>query len=272
MPRLPRVSRPARYRRSAAADCLPRALSSIYAKDLRPVKWHDPVASSALVPLPVSTDVLSSSPPTSSAIAPNEPLKMRLIRRPQITTLAFPRSRTWPSEATPPLRAPWDFTPDAPAFAKFMLASPDYLRDELDGDLRELERELDTLLRWGEGEMGVLFVQAAMDNVREARARTQDLKTQWVMTARKRALRELVEIGTRDGTAVLGVEVAVGAETSSSEVEDDFPESLGGGSRRPSELSSAAPPFVPPPPPGSAQQTKVRPQRKNVNPPTPLDV
>ncbi|KAK4692822.1 hypothetical protein P7C70_g9050, partial [Phenoliferia sp. Uapishka_3] len=204
---------------------------------------------------------------------------MRLIRRPQITTLAFPRSRTWPSEAIPPLRAPWDFTPDALTFAKFILASPDYMCSELDGDLRELERELDNLLRYGGGEeMGVLFCQAAMDRVREEKESTKAFKTQWVMTARKKALRELVELGEKVGKAVVSKELGVGAETSSSEVEEDFPESLGGGAaavRRPGELSSTAQAFVPTPTPGGgglgAPIPKSRPQRKNVNPPPPLD-
>ena len=49
-------------------------------------------------------------------------IRMRLVQRPQITTLALPRSPTWPSEEVPINEAPWHFIPNVLSFSKFMLA------------------------------------------------------------------------------------------------------------------------------------------------------
>ncbi|GAA6008726.1 hypothetical protein JCM10207_001699 [Rhodosporidiobolus poonsookiae] len=204
---------------------------SIYAKDLKSVKWFDPVAGSSSLPSstsassgppsshpaprpsaplePLDTDLAralelsrldaaasppSTSTPTSSPRA--ERLTMRLVRRPQLTTLALPRSASWPSDAVPPLRAPWQFTPDAFAYAKFMLGEPAYMRDELLRERRELESELAMLRRFGgtEDELGTVFVEQAIAKVDEQVAMVELLKTTQVMTARKRALRDLEEL------------------------------------------------------------------------------
>jgi hypothetical protein len=55
---------------------------------------------------------------------PGSTLRMRLMQRPQITTLALPRSHTWPSDLLPPHQAPFHFLPDVYTYAKFMLATP----------------------------------------------------------------------------------------------------------------------------------------------------
>ncbi len=89
-------------------------------------------------------------------------LRMRLIQRPQITTLALPRSTTWPSEALPQHQAPWHFLPDVMSFSKFMLATKDYMIEELQRDMRELEMELINLTG---DELGKSFVEAAMRHV-----------------------------------------------------------------------------------------------------------
>lgn len=257
--------------------------SSIYAKDLKSVKWHDPLAATAFSSLSLLPTDLYSHPTSfyTDAHLPTEPLKMRLIRRPQLSTLALPRSSTWPSEAVPPLRAPWQFTPDAMAFAKFMLGAPDYMKAELEGDLKELEAEVATLQRWGmkggtDEEIGVVFVKAAMEKVKEQLEKVVEMKTHSVMTARKQALRELQAVEDAVGKHLLAPELPLFSETSSSEVEEDVPteflasRSAGGGSI--GALSSSAAPFTPggttglPTPPTTIN--KARPQRKNVNPPT----
>ncbi|KAM0746132.1 hypothetical protein T439DRAFT_330104 [Meredithblackwellia eburnea MCA 4105] len=174
---------------------------SVYAKDLRPVKWHDPYAASLIIPQPSSSSepILIPTPPTSSSTStPLPKLKMRLIRRPQLTTLALPRSPTWPSEAVPPLLAPWEFTPDALTYSKFVLGSPDYYKGELEAELRELGRELKALGGGPDGEIGAVFVNAAMEDVRNMLVKVSDMKTQWVMTVRKRAVRELEAVEGRD--------------------------------------------------------------------------
>ncbi|TYJ56329.1 hypothetical protein B9479_003021 [Cryptococcus floricola] len=89
-------------------------------------------------------------------------LHMRLIQRPQMTTLALPSSPTWPSDAVPPHTAPWYFLPDIITYSRYMLATSDYMMHELSRELGELRREWD-LLRGDE--LGRVFVRAAMDKV-----------------------------------------------------------------------------------------------------------
>ena len=268
--------------------------SAIYAKDLKTVKWFDP-ASTATPP----SATPSPAPPLdpflllSEQKAPPEPLTMRLIRRPQITTLALPRSETWPSEAIPPHRTPWDFTPDVYTFAKFMLGSPDYIRQELEANLVELNKEIATLKRWAgsskatDEELGIVFVRSAIKKVGEQLEKALELKTNFVMTARKMALRELKEIEDQMGRMGIRARIPV-IETSSSEVEEDkstpldflhsMRPGIGGGglsfnapSFEPSSISSssdspfstmAASPTILP---------KSRPQKRNVNPPPPTE-
>jgi hypothetical protein len=119
---------------------------------------------------------------------------MRLVERPQITTLALPRSATWPSEAIPPHAAPWHFAPDVSTFAKFMLASPEYMVDELDRDLSELQRELVSGVH---DDLGAMFVQKAMTKIKEQKEKALLLKTQPVLAAREQAKLDLERITGR---------------------------------------------------------------------------
>ena len=93
---------------------------------------------------------------------PGHRVEMRLVQRPQMTTLALPTSSTWPSEAIPPHTAPWYFLPDILAFSRFMLASPEYMLSELERELQELKAEWD-LLRGDD--LGRDFVRAAKEKV-----------------------------------------------------------------------------------------------------------
>ena len=308
MPSLSRVSTVKVNISTIHTDCLP-AHSSIYAKDLKSVKWYDPVgaqplSSSTATPIPSSSydDDLAKALALSSLEAQGsrtsdsprqEKLKMRLVRRPQITTLALPRSSTWPSDAVPPLRAPWQFTPDAFAYAKFMLGAPDYMKDELTAQKEELQREIATLRRWGrrgatDEELGIAFVDAAARRVDDQLTKVEGLKTTSVMTARKKALREIHEEQEKKGKAAEAAELPLVTDTSSSEVEQEpegneptAPEQVDTttarseevpidflGSRNPTSLSSNAPAFVPsmlnPP-------KKLPHQRRNVLPPPQAD-
>lgn len=203
---------------------------------------------------------------------------MRLIRRPQISTLALPRSSTWPSEAVPPLRAPWQFTPDAAAYAKFMLAPPEYMKAELEGNLQELEQEIATLRRWGvkggtDEELGIVFVQTAIRKVEEQLEKTELLKSHMVMTARKKSLRELAEVQEKAGQDKRDHHsLPVVSETSSSEVEAEM-DSETHSTEAPLEflgartgLSGNAPAFTPGSIAAANANAKSRSQRRNVNP------
>ncbi|KAK4051872.1 hypothetical protein OIV83_002577 [Microbotryomycetes sp. JL201] len=256
----------------------PVCWDSVYAKDLKAVRWHSPVEAAAAVDVPGQPEgaaQLSTSPPQGRPATNKETLKMRLIRRPQISTLALPRSPTWPSDAVPALRAPWQFTPDALTYAKFILAPPDYLKAELETNLRDLQQEVTNLRRWGaagatDDELGIVFVRAAIQKVREQIEEVELLKTSHVMTARKKALRELQAVQDQAGRdARQQMDLPLVSETSSSEVEievevgEEPSEFLGA-----RQLSSAAPAFVPNLPP-QLVNGKGRPSRKNVNPRAP---
>ncbi|RXK39055.1 hypothetical protein M231_03679 [Tremella mesenterica] len=135
--------------------------------------------------LPVGADVSSSiEPPQEGTVGDMNPseqhlpsctddlhvansprgnlIHMRLIQRPQMTTMALPSSLTWPSESLPPLTAPWYFLPDVLAYSRFMLASPEYMLGELQRELDELQAEWD-LLRGDE--LGRDFVRVAREKV-----------------------------------------------------------------------------------------------------------
>lgn len=84
-------------------------------------------------------------------------IDMALIQRSNHSTLAFPVSDTWPlppnviynyiKQDTPLI--PWHFMPSAMEFARFMLASPDYLEAEYGRDCIELKEALSDAKGWG---------------------------------------------------------------------------------------------------------------------------
>ncbi|KAG8893008.1 hypothetical protein FRB99_002300 [Tulasnella sp. 403] len=95
---------------------------------------------------------------------PGSIVKMRLMERPHITTMALPRSATWPSDLIPPHQAPFHFLPDVGTFAKFMLATPEYLVENLTQELDQLEQE-SKVLETFQDELGLSFVRAAKEKV-----------------------------------------------------------------------------------------------------------
>ena len=106
------------------------------------------------------------------------------MQRPQITTLALPRSSTWPSDLLPPHQAPFHFLPDVLAFAKFMLATPSDLIQDLSKDLDDLATERRLLAGMGD-ELGAVFIDAADAKVRHQVEKAAALDTPY--------LREVVE-------------------------------------------------------------------------------
>ncbi|KAI9316630.1 hypothetical protein BX666DRAFT_179134 [Dichotomocladium elegans] len=123
---------------------------------------------------------------TSSAthIQSGDELDMTLVQRESGSTLAFPLSATWPlSEdmvrayyAEAPVM-PWQFTPDAMHFARFMLASPDYLEAEFSRDKLELEDGMKEAKEWRSTE-DIPFIDKAQSLVQDAidRAKRQRSK------------------------------------------------------------------------------------------------
>lgn len=123
-------------------------------------------------------------------------LEMRLMERPQITTLALPRSPTWPSDALAPHQAPFHFMPDVFGFAKFMLATSDYMVIELSRELDEVEVERRTLERLGDT-LSVGFIDAACEKIRRQISKAVALDTPLLRQAELRARMEVEELNVR---------------------------------------------------------------------------
>ncbi len=146
----------------------PICFDSVNERQLKAVKWLDEVpAAEGLDDMSIgesssltSLDCDPFATPRSGAT-----LRMRLMQRPQITTLALPRSSTWPSDLLPPHQAPFHFLPDVLAFAKFMLATPSDLIQDLSKDLDDLATERRLLAGMGD-ELGAVFIDAADAKVR----------------------------------------------------------------------------------------------------------
>ncbi|CAK9784467.1 hypothetical protein CC85DRAFT_273043 [Cutaneotrichosporon oleaginosum] len=98
-------------------------------------------------------------------------IHMRLLHRPQMTTLALPATATWPSDAIPPISAPWYFLPDVLTYSRFALASPEYMEAELKRELEELRHEHNLLVG---DELGRAFVKAAREKVEKQLHKVQD--------------------------------------------------------------------------------------------------
>lgn len=157
----------------------PICFDSVNERQLKSVKWYDG---------PSSVEEEDDSPPRASSSSasldsaamatprPGSTLRMRLMQRPQITTLALPRSPTWPSDLLPPHQAPFYFLPDIYVFAKFMLATSSYLVADLTKDLEDLAVER-RMLASMKDDLGVSFVDAADAKVRHQIDKAQALET-----------------------------------------------------------------------------------------------
>jgi len=121
---------------------------------------------------------------------------MCLIERPQITTLALPRSPTWPSELLPLHQAPFHFLPDVYQFSKFMLATPSYLVSDLTHDLEELTAER-RLLAGMKDDLGVSFIDGAVTKIQQQIARATALNTPMLRGQIERAYKDKLELEER---------------------------------------------------------------------------
>ena len=118
------------------------------------------------------------------------------MQRPQITTLALPRSSTWPSDLLPPHQAPFHFLPDVYTYAKFMLATPSYLIENLTRDLSELGSERGTLSELGD-ELGIAYCDAVEQRLNTQIAEANALDTDTLHAAIDRAVQLELDIATR---------------------------------------------------------------------------
>ena len=155
----------------------PVCFDSVNENHLKAVKWLD----EPLVVEETEEKVAESSSSTAAleldTFRPGSSLRMRLMQRPQITTLALPRSATWPSELMPPHQAPFHFLPDVFEFAKFMLATPDQLITDLSQDLEEVAAERRTLLSLKD-DLALHFVDIAEEKLRHQLAKAAALESE----------------------------------------------------------------------------------------------
>lgn len=280
----------------------PICYDTVHARELKSVKWFDPVSSasqytslaqspSSLAP-DHSQDVSVGERSITDKTA-NDYVTFRLIHRNTISTLALPKSITWPSELMPPHTAPWHFAPDAFTFARFMLATPDYMISELREDLRQLEVEVTTLRRLGTpaDDLGLVFIEAARRKVVEQIEKVATLRTELVQRTSEDAWLDFEALKDKEGAELkrkqLAFERALSSAASSSEPEDAYlpPDAVLNGSsdrsavrqtvHKPGGVAqqarphlqhrlSATHPLTP------AQQRNSR-ARRNVNPPAPND-
>ena len=236
-------------------------------KQLKSVKWYDG-------PLSSEEELDSGHAGTSSSSAnldlfetvprAGSSLRLRLVQRPQITTLALPRSRTWPSDLLPPLQAPFHFLHDIFNFAKFMLATPAYLISNLTRDLDELAAERRSLSAMNDP-LSIIFVDSAERKVRGQIAKAAALETPSLKDQIEKAQRDQHEIDERYAFHVRQRKAEEDAHppTESSEIPSEFlasrPGSVAALNFPPNENNSRPP---------SQSRTQPR-QRRNLNPPPP---
>ncbi|TCD69284.1 hypothetical protein EIP91_008219 [Steccherinum ochraceum] len=195
--------------------------------------------------------------------APGSTLRMRLVQRPSITTLALPRSQTWPSDLLPPLQAPFHFLPDVAAFGKFMLATPAALIDDLSRDLDDLALERRALVSMKD-DLSVSFVDAADAKVRHQIDKAAALDTPHLKEVIENAM--LAQKHLSDAHSLAGAQDSAAAQPLS-DAPDAFVAAMYPGSRAPrSPLSPSTPTAQSERTPTPTRGPR---QRKNLNPPPP---
>ncbi|KAJ7665097.1 hypothetical protein DFH06DRAFT_1390456 [Mycena polygramma] len=232
----------------------PICFDSVNEKQLRSVKWFDgPLHAEDDTEGPVAGSSSSASGWDAlfeASPRPGSTMRMRLMQRPQITTLALPRSHTWPSDLLPPHQAPFHFLPDVFDYAKFMLATPAYLVADLTQDLKELASER-RILSGMTDDLSVLFIDAADEKVQHQIAKATALETTFLRERIDKAMRDQREIEER-------VAFHETRRAMHSQAPPDLPQEF-------LALRSGAPPT-----PSTPEPRTVNPrQRRNVNPPPP---
>ncbi|GJE87690.1 RING-finger domain-containing protein [Phanerochaete sordida] len=242
----------------------PICLDTVNERELKVVKWIDAPTSSSVEEDEHDPPTASSSSATadnglSSRPRPGSTLRMRLIQRPQISTLALPRSSSWPSDLLLPLQAPFHFLPDVYHFAKFMLATPAALISDLTKDLDELATER-RMLASMKDDLGVAFVDAAEAKVRHQMQKAAALENLHLKHSIDAAYNALHHIEDR---ATLNQAKERESDTHSAppeDVPDAFLASQPSAFTSPSTTAEPQPSFT------NKRDAK---RRKNVNPPPP---
>ncbi|KAG6897955.1 hypothetical protein C0992_008345 [Termitomyces sp. T32_za158] len=242
----------------------PICFDSVNERQLKAVKWSDgpPHLKAGTVPPSASSSSFASD---EFVARTGSTMHMRLVQRPQITTLALPRSRTWPSDLLPPHQAPFHFLPDVFKFAKFMLATPAYLTSDLSKDLDELATERRILIGMNDS-LGLSFVESADQKVRDQIAKAIALDSSSLKKQIDKATRDQREIEERHAIQERNRKLEEAARLDNSDIPSEF-----------LALKSSAPTRTSTPLPRNVEVAKAPQgpyrsgprQRRNVNPPPP---
>lgn len=256
----------------------PVCFDTLNEKQLKSVKWYDgpqfqedePAVASGSSHVTRLSDH-DATPPAGST------MRMRLMQRPQMTTLALPRSHTWPSDLIPPHQAPFHFLPDVYDYAKFMLATPEYLITDLSNDLDALavERRMMASMR---DELSILFIDAADQKLRHQIAKAAALESPQLKEAIDRTRKDYDDITRRHN---LECERKLAGETKGAALSEAPEEFLATGSSSGIFVSSRTPLSTPATPkstpspapvptfPTNTSNNRGHRQRRNINPPPP---
>ncbi|RDB29105.1 putative RING finger protein P8B7.23 [Hypsizygus marmoreus] len=245
----------------------PICFDSVNEKQLKSVKWYDGPTHIEEDSGPPKASSSSSATDDTFEIVPRagSSMHMRLMQRPQITTLALPRSQSWPSDLLPPHQAPFHFLPDVFNFAKFMLATPDYLITDLSRDLDELATER-RILSGMNDDLGMSFVDGADQKVRHQMAKAAALESPPLMERINKALRDQHEIAERVAFHDNRRKAEEALRQEPSDVPEEFMALKSGANRTPTPRPNAEPT---PRSATPAQGRNTPRQRRNVNPPPP---
>ncbi|GBC07049.1 hypothetical protein RclHR1_07200007 [Rhizophagus clarus] len=159
----------------------PICWDSVYAKDLKSVRFW--------------TVRTIGKVGDGGLLEGEEKLTMRLIQRPMNSTIALPRSSTWPLHDNI-INVPWHFTPNALTFSKLMLASSDYVQNEYNHDLKDLKDALQEAHNWNSNEE-IPFIEMAIVNVEERLEALEMLSTKASIESERRA-HEILEMAELD--------------------------------------------------------------------------
>lgn len=230
---------------------------------LKAVKWVDnthAMEEEDEGPATASSSTASADNAMAPTPAPGTVLRMRLMQRPLITTLALPRSTTWPSDLLPPHQAPFHFLPDVQTFAKFMIATPSVLMADLSHDLDDLATERRMLTSMHD-DLSVTFVEAADAKVRLQIAKAAALETTQLKESIDSASHALQQLDQRSVMHERKVKEEQARSGPLPDVPDEFLATQSSGYSTPAISQPSLPE------PRVQTPTRNPRQRRNVNPP-----
>ena len=171
----------------------PVCWDDVSARDLKPVHWFDAKH--------MAREHAQRAAPGATAVEQQGRdglMTLRLVERPHDMLLALPRSPHWPADGSTSSRValtnditPFWFQPDALAFSRFILATPEFLAGSLREDIAAIDEEAQSLRKFCPDELTLEFLRVARQELLDEIERTsQDLDT--------RLVRRNVQLATED--------------------------------------------------------------------------